>query len=191
MNDAYGLSVRTMDLGPGPAFTLRTQPKGHSAGLNIPPAKYGHLISVGTNVTRLQADGASDMAFAGLNEAGLSCDLHALLNSSYPQIAKGKKNIMLYYFCNWALGSFDSQSANLAADPKYTQLVARLRKELQTAFAPPPTAFRNHAGLESDDGGAAAALAKLGVRWREKMLCHFLIHLGCPVTTWPGPLLCF
>ena len=51
-----------------------------------------------------------------------------------------------------ALGSFDSQSANLAADPKYTQLVARLRKELQTAFAPrPPTAFRNHAGLESDD----------------------------------------
>ena len=25
-----------------------------------------------------------EMAFAGLNEAGLSCDLHALLNSAYP-----------------------------------------------------------------------------------------------------------
>ena len=37
-NTSYRLSVRTMDLGTGPTFALRTQPKG-TAGLNIPPAR--------------------------------------------------------------------------------------------------------------------------------------------------------
>ena len=60
------------------------------------------------------------MAFAGMNEAGLSCDLHALLNSSYPPLstAVGKKNIMLYYFCNWALAQFDTAAAVKAASMK-------------------------------------------------------------------------
>ena len=126
MDDAYGLSVRTMDLGDGPSFSLRTQPRGHKAAVaNLPPAKYGHIISVGANVshaTKLQqhVEGTlptDDMAFAGLNEAGLSCDLHALLNSSYPPLstAVGKKNIMLYYFCNWALAQFDTAAAVKAA----------------------------------------------------------------------------
>ena len=127
MDDDYGLSVRTMDLGDGPSFSLRTQPRGHKAAVaaNLPPAKYGHIISVGANVshaTKLQqhVEGTlptDEMAFAGMNEAGLSCDLHALLNSSYPPLstAVGKKNIMLYYFCNWALAQFDTAAAVKAA----------------------------------------------------------------------------
>jgi hypothetical protein len=38
-----------------------------------------------------------------------------------------------------ALGSFDSQSDNLAQDPSHGQLVGQLRKQLRQAFAPPST----------------------------------------------------
>lgn len=110
MDDEYGLSVRTMDVGYGPTFGLRTQPRGHDIHQEgVPPARYGHIISVGTNVSMEFTD--PEMAFAGLNEAGLSCDLHALLNSSYPQPSGAGKNLMLHYFCNWALGQFDSAAA--------------------------------------------------------------------------------
>ena len=33
MDDSFGLSVRTMDLGEGPNFSLKTRPKGHQAKL--------------------------------------------------------------------------------------------------------------------------------------------------------------
>ena len=79
MDDEYGLSVRTMDLGTGPVFSLKTQPKGTKPlSGSLPSSKYGHIISVGVNVTGptfSHMDG--DLAWAGLNEAGLSCDLHA------------------------------------------------------------------------------------------------------------------
>ena len=121
MDDSFGLSVRTMDLGPGPTFSLKTQPKGHKpAGMPaaVPVAKYGHIISIGANLAQpskssqrhLELEGiiSGDAAFAGLNEAGLSCDLHALVNSSYPPRSSNvsANNLMLYYFCNWALGSY-------------------------------------------------------------------------------------
>ena len=125
MNDQYGLSVRTMDLGFGPTFGLKTQPRGHDAGMaNIPPAKFGHIISVGKNVTTAQSRSplrlssylqGDDMAFAGLNEKGLSCDLHALLNSSYPPPSNTSKDVLLKYFCNWALGGFASTADVKAA----------------------------------------------------------------------------
>lgn len=120
MDDSFGLSVRTMDLGPGPTFSLKTQPKGHKpAGIaDLPAARYGHIISIGANLAHpskssqrhLELDGiiSGDTAFAGLNEAGLSCDLHALVNSSYPPRSSNASanNLMLYHFCNWALGSY-------------------------------------------------------------------------------------
>jgi penicillin V acylase-like amidase (Ntn superfamily) len=119
MDDAFGLSVRTMDLGPGPTFSLKTQPKGYKpAGMAVPAAKYGHIISIGANLAQpskgsqhhLELDGiiSGDAAFAGLNEAGLSCDLHALVNSSYPPRSSNASanNLMLFHFCNWALGSY-------------------------------------------------------------------------------------
>ena len=119
MDDSFGLSVRTMDLGPGPTFSLKTQPKGYKpAGMAVPAAKYGHIISIGANLAQpskgsrhhLELDGiiSGDAAFAGLNEAGLSCDLHALVNSSYPPRSSNASanNLMLFHFCNWALGSY-------------------------------------------------------------------------------------
>jgi len=119
MNDAYGLSVRTMDLGTGPTFALKTMPRGHTPLLvGVPAAKLGHIISIGANMTDFEPKGpADDMAFAGLNEAGLSCDLHALLNSSYPPFtpAAGNKSLNLYFFCNYALGKFDSAAGLKAA----------------------------------------------------------------------------
>ena len=114
MDDSFGLSVRTMDLGEGPNFSLKTQPKGHQAKLEgIEPAKYGHIISVGANMSAFKPANASkvdpnhEMAFAGLNEAGLSCDLHALLNSAYPPYdPKAKHPVNLYFFCNLVLGQY-------------------------------------------------------------------------------------
>ena len=118
MDDEYGLSVRTMDLGTGPLFSLLTQPKGHKTGIEgVPPTKLAHLISVGANMSDFSPSAASDeMAFAGLNEAGLSCDLHALLNSSYPPRAPtAHNNLNLYYLCNWALGQYETVAAVKAA----------------------------------------------------------------------------
>lgn len=110
MDDEYGLSVRTMDLGTGPVFSLKTQPKGTKPlSGSLPSSKYGHIISVGVNVTGptfSHMDG--DLAWAGLNEAGLSCDLHVLLNSSYPAPSHTPKDLNLFYLCNWALSSFAS-----------------------------------------------------------------------------------
>jgi len=52
---------------------------------------------------------------AGLNTAGLSCDLHALLNSSYPSPSNTTSDLNLYLFCNWALSNFASSTEVKAA----------------------------------------------------------------------------
>lgn len=112
MDDQFGLSVRTMDLGVGPHFALRTVPRG----LKDPkgqPAKHGALVSVmvgnGTAHSGLSKVLLSnDVVAAGLNEAGLSCDLHALLNSSYPAPSNSSADLSLYLLCNWALANFAS-----------------------------------------------------------------------------------
>jgi penicillin V acylase-like amidase (Ntn superfamily) len=119
MSDEYGLSVRTMDLGFGPTFGLKTQPRGHALA-GLAPAKYGHIISVGANVSTKAYPLPAGMAFAGLNEAGLSCDLHSLLNSSYPPPSHSAKDLDLYLACNWALAGFarvaDVKAALVAGD---------------------------------------------------------------------------
>ena len=59
-----------------------------------------------------------------------------------------------------ALGSFDSQSDNLAQDPTHAQTVARLRKQLQQAFEPPAAAWAtvtaSPVALKPDDPSQAA-----------------------------------
>jgi len=105
MNDDYGLSVRTMDLKPGPEFALRTLPKVTGS------SKRGYIASIGVNDTRLTLVDETDreaMVYAGLNDAGLSCDLHALLNSSYPPRSNSSNDLSLYLFCNWALAGYES-----------------------------------------------------------------------------------
>lgn len=121
MDDAYGLSVRTMDLGVGPPrFELKTVPKG-SLPLkhHLAPALHGHIISVETGAFSAgiqKATGLPDgIALAGLNVQGLSCDLHALLNSSYPRPSSTSKDLSLYAFCNWALANFGSAAEVRAA----------------------------------------------------------------------------
>ena len=100
MDNKYGLTGRTMDLGPGPIFSLLTQPRGLSAGIEgVGPTRLAHIISVAAGGAGSIPPGYEQMAFAGLNEAGLSCDLHALLNSSYPPLpVPGMTNVMLYNF---------------------------------------------------------------------------------------------
>jgi penicillin V acylase-like amidase (Ntn superfamily) len=115
MNDEYGLSVRTMDLGSGPTFSLHTQPRG-SKFRRLAPSKYGFLMSKGENFSAgashsrlgLPASNASETAMAGINEAGLTCDLHVLLNTSYPKASGTAKDLEVSYFCNWALGAHGS-----------------------------------------------------------------------------------
>jgi len=97
---------------------LMTQPKGHATGIpGIAPTKVGHIISLGANMTEFVPSSTNpEMAFAGLNEAGLSCDLHALLDSAYPAPDPvAKNNLNLYYLCNWALGQHQSVAAVKAA----------------------------------------------------------------------------
>jgi penicillin V acylase-like amidase (Ntn superfamily) len=109
MNDVFGLSVRTMDLGVGPEFGLKSQPRGSSRKALMQPtigaAKFGHIISIGANPAS-RGGMPLDTAQAGLNEAGLSCDWHTLLNSSYPNATNTPLDLELFFFCNWALGSF-------------------------------------------------------------------------------------
>ena len=63
-----------------------------------------------------KATGLPDgIALAGLNVQGLSCDLHALLNSSYPRPSSTSKDLSLYAFCNWALANFGSAAEVRAA----------------------------------------------------------------------------
>jgi penicillin V acylase-like amidase (Ntn superfamily) len=104
MDDDYGLSVRTMDLGDGPTFSLKTVPAQTKNVEWLPPTKYGSIVSIGKNVSDFPMP--ADCAFAGLNEAGLSCDLHALLNSSYPRRSNASNDLSLFHFCNYALSSF-------------------------------------------------------------------------------------
>lgn len=109
-----------MDLGVGPRFELKTVPKG-SLPLkhHLAPARHGHIISVETGAFSAgiqKATGLPDgIALAGLNVQGLSCDLHALLNSSYPRPSSTSKDLSLFAFCNWALANFGSAAEVRAA----------------------------------------------------------------------------
>ncbi len=108
MNDDFGLSVRTMDLKPGPEFALVTVPVGTQAVTGA--TKRGYIASIGVDDSRLKlGEGAHEgMVYAGLNDAGLSCDLHALLNSSYPPRSNASHDLSLYMFCNWALAEYET-----------------------------------------------------------------------------------
>jgi len=94
-----------MDLGEGPSFRLQTWPRG-TVVLLQQASKFGAIVSLGANMSRKGHELREDVVYAGLNEAGLSCDLHALLNSSYPLPSNSSRDLHLHYFCNWALSNF-------------------------------------------------------------------------------------
>lgn len=107
MENPYRLSVRTYDLEDRPKYQLQTAPRGRSLAGALhssewEPAKYGALVS-----TQVGNGEISSIHQAGLNEAGLSCDLHALANSSFPRVQPAaSRQVQGYFFCNWALAYF-------------------------------------------------------------------------------------
>lgn len=102
MENDFALTGRTMDLGniPGASWTVLTVPRG-SKGLRS--SKYGYVGFVLKEVVIVE-----DIVFAGVNDAGLSCDLNALLGTQYPQPSKVLDNLDAFSLCRWALEGFGS-----------------------------------------------------------------------------------
>jgi len=103
MDDEYGLSVRTMDLGdvPGLGWSLLTVPAG-SPGLRS--SKHGYLGFAASLAGIVQ----ENSIFGGMNDAGLSCDAQTLEGSKYPPADPGKDSIDAVLLCRWALEGFGS-----------------------------------------------------------------------------------
>merc|ERR1712196_133639 len=81
MENTYGISVRTMDLGTFPfQWTLVTKPTG-SKGFRS--SRHGFVAVVGKLGPVIPQMKANIVA-AGMNDAGLSCDIQTLLGSTYP-----------------------------------------------------------------------------------------------------------
>jgi len=101
MNNDYGISVRTMDLGsiPGLGWSLLAVPAG-SPGLRS--SKHGYLGFAATIMRVIE----ENSLFGGMNDAGLSCDAQTLLGSQYPAAAAGKDNMEAILLCRWALEGF-------------------------------------------------------------------------------------
>ncbi|CAE7294188.1 cbh [Symbiodinium pilosum] len=103
MDNDYGLSVRTMDLGDitGLGWSFLTVPAG-SPGFRS--SKHGYLGAAATLFGVIQ----EDSVFGGMNDAGLSCDAQTLLGSKYPAASAEKDNIEAVLLCRWALEGFGS-----------------------------------------------------------------------------------
>jgi len=112
-----GLSGRTMDLGSifGLDWEFRTFPLGSatrsSRALPNGVTRFGF---VGVIPIELKLPVAS-LVTAGLNEAGLSCDMQTLISTEYPPPSNTAADLDALYFCEWALGAFaDTDSARAA-----------------------------------------------------------------------------
>eukprot|EP00930_Biecheleria_cincta_P089244 TRINITY_DN78529_c0_g1_i1.p1 TRINITY_DN78529_c0_g1~~TRINITY_DN78529_c0_g1_i1.p1 ORF type:complete len:359 (-),score=46.67 TRINITY_DN78529_c0_g1_i1:64-1140(-) len=103
MENDYRLTVRTMDLAtiPFSEWTIMTVPRG-SAGLRS--AKHGYVAFV----EKVSGHVISDLVTAGMNDAGLTCDLQTLLGTKYPQTANVGNTIDAALICKWALEGFAS-----------------------------------------------------------------------------------
>mmetsp|Transcript_35311 Transcript_35311/g.75242 ORF Transcript_35311/g.75242 Transcript_35311/m.75242 type:complete len:348 (+) Transcript_35311:164-1207(+) len=97
MENDYALTGRTMDLETisNSSWTILVEPTSDAT-------KQPFLGMI------LQQNGTmeEDIVFAGINSAGLTCDLNALLGTKYPDPAPDKTNIQVYLFCRWALSNF-------------------------------------------------------------------------------------
>eukprot|EP00928_Gymnodinium_smaydae_P024535 TRINITY_DN19826_c0_g1_i1.p1 TRINITY_DN19826_c0_g1~~TRINITY_DN19826_c0_g1_i1.p1 ORF type:complete len:354 (-),score=42.45 TRINITY_DN19826_c0_g1_i1:142-1203(-) len=103
MENDYKLTVRTMDLGniPFSSWQIMTVPIG-TRGLRSSSHGYvGFVIKVAGFTLH-------DLVFAGMNDAGLTCDLQTLLGTRYPQASQTDDNIDVAFLCRWALEGFAS-----------------------------------------------------------------------------------
>lgn len=98
MNNDYGLSADTMDMGPvWYQWTISTRPKGMPG---VRSSKFGYVGFVESTCPSLVAD--------GMNTAGLTCDAHALLGSKHPDRNASLDNIDAGHICQWALEGYGS-----------------------------------------------------------------------------------
>lgn len=108
MEDGYGLSIRTEDLGNVEyEFGLVTRPAG-SVGVGGEGAQHGFVGFLGLKPYRPMSLNASEGVKAGMNDMGLSCDKQTLK----PQTTfspPGKANDLdAALLCRWALERFAS-----------------------------------------------------------------------------------
>lgn len=97
MQNSFGISVRTMDLGDivGLSWTILAVPAKDS--------KHGFLGFAAT----LAGIPNDNWLFAGINDAGLSCDAQTLLGTEYPNISFDAPDALdALHLCRWALESF-------------------------------------------------------------------------------------
>jgi choloylglycine hydrolase len=103
LDNEHRLSGRTMDVGDSiTAWGLETVPLGDGP---IPAAEYGYVRFY----DRSGRD--ANLTEAGLNTAGLSCDMLHLNNSTYPSASGTAADVWVGFFCDFALARFNSSSA--------------------------------------------------------------------------------
>uniref|UniRef100_A0A6U1CY85 Choloylglycine hydrolase/NAAA C-terminal domain-containing protein n=1 Tax=Rhizochromulina marina TaxID=1034831 RepID=A0A6U1CY85_9STRA len=99
------ISARTMDLGYG-AFSLAAVPRGQGGGNASSSLGYVGAYAV---LEKFPKVGVEQVITAGINEAGLSCDMQTLEGSSYPPYpGPNARPVMVGVFCTWVLSTFRS-----------------------------------------------------------------------------------
>jgi len=99
MQNSFGLSVRTMDLGDvlGLSWSILTLPSADSS-------KHGLLGFAAT----LAGIPNENWLFGGMNDAGLSCDAQTLIGTEYPNPSNTSDSVDVLHLCRWALERFAS-----------------------------------------------------------------------------------
>jgi len=123
--------ARTMDLGSWEDFELISKPPEDSDNLGYvgiyPKARHTDKIGIERGVA------------AGMNTAGLSCDMQTLINSKYPPKPTDKTGVFIGFFCDWALSTFET-----TGDVKNALL--------STHSVYGPSVFAQHFSLRDADG---------------------------------------
>lgn len=107
-NIREGFSLETVPIG----HSFHTNPSNMSANIPAPNtlSKYGFLGIYASSPK--SAKGVSRGVVAGMNSAGLTCDLQTLIGTSYPKYNETSDAsitpIDVLVFCEWALANFES-----------------------------------------------------------------------------------
>lgn len=130
MENDFHISVRTMDLGAFDGeWVLTTRPHGSAALRN---GNFGYVSVVEKRGSEVQ----ESIVAAGINMAGLTCDMHVLLGSEYPSRNESLDNIDAGSICQWALEGFDSVRSVKAALPavNFVEPAIQVLKNLHWIF---------------------------------------------------------
>jgi choloylglycine hydrolase len=102
LDNEYELSGRTMDVGDAiRSWGLQTVPRK----MEQDQERFGYVRFLDLSLR----DG--NLTEGGINEAGLSCDMQHLNNSTYPKPSKTKADVWVGFLCDVALSQFNSSIA--------------------------------------------------------------------------------